>query len=549
MASEYLGVRKMSHNVSLENTFSGPMDLLLYLVRRDEIDIHDIPVAHLTREYLAEIEKMDLVDVDAGGEFVAMASMLTEMKSRMLLPAVEAGEEGEEEEENFDPRQGLVQALLEYKRFKEVAAELEVLAELQLNRFGRMAPPPEFAARVEIEAQELGALDLFAAFQRLASKLLSANAPREIINEEVSTEVRIEQIEHVLTVRDRVDFTSLLSDHPTKDEMVGFFIALLELIRLKKVRAQQSVDFSEIYFFKYSPEQAEQERKLIEAEQAPAREAATRPAGDFVAPAGGMPRREPMGLAALFGKRKQKEGGRSGIRRDSPLPFLQLHAFPIRGKATVSCYWGFPFVRATLQPRQRLSVALLRPVAPNRPDPVAQDVEPIQVKPVGSGCPVKPGMQISCGRLKAPMRLLLAQIFPTGGGARKPKSAPSRDFLGGRRNRVLVKFPDHFPKGFPYVRGVVSANRAHTSGAVSVPTIPVAPAAFTQDARPQFVERPAQKVTPPMIRRPVVFFPVKATCITVNKQGLAVFPAPKRPLRTSDKRISSGACFLPLRKR
>lgn len=242
----------MAHNVTVENTFSGPMDLLLYLVRRDEIDIHDIPVSHLTREYLAELDKLELIDVDAGGEFVAMASLLTELKSRMLLP-VAPEEEGAEDEESFDPRTGLVRALLEYKRFKEVAAELEAKAREHLNRFSRCAPPPEFSYIIRGGAQELGALDLFAAFQKIARKYLNESRPREIINEEVATEVRIAQIEELLKQRPRVSFTSLLSDNPTRDEMVGFFIAMLELIRLKKIRAQQSIDFSEIYFFTRKP--------------------------------------------------------------------------------------------------------------------------------------------------------------------------------------------------------------------------------------------------------------------------------------------------------
>ncbi len=244
----------MSLNVKVENTYSGPMDLLLYLVKRDEIDIHDIPVGYLTKEYLSEIKRLELIDVDAGGEFVAMASMLTEIKSRMLIPPAEV-EEGEEVEDDYDPRQGLVKALLEYKRFKEVAAELEQMSEMFSQRYGRTDPYiPALPAEISESAQELGVLDLFAAFQKIARKMLNSAAPKEIINEEVATEVRIEQIKDVIAVRDRVSFTSLLSDNPTRDEMVGFFIALLELIRLKVIRAQQSVDFSEIYFFESTKE-------------------------------------------------------------------------------------------------------------------------------------------------------------------------------------------------------------------------------------------------------------------------------------------------------
>lgn len=243
----------MVHTVSVDNTYSGPLDLLLYLVRRDEIDIHDIPISHLTREYLAAFERMELVDVDAGGEFLAMASMLMEIKSRMLLPVVET-EDGEETEDSFDPRAGLVKSLLEYKKFKEVAGELGKMAESHAERFARIAPLPQFPAHLRDESEKIGALDLFAAFQKIARKMVNKSAPREIVNEEIPTEVRIEQIQMVIAQSGRASFTGLLSDSPTEDEMVGFFIAILELVRLKKIRAQQSLDFSEIYFFAYDSE-------------------------------------------------------------------------------------------------------------------------------------------------------------------------------------------------------------------------------------------------------------------------------------------------------
>lgn len=339
----------MAHTVNLENTFSGPMDLLLYLVRRDEIDIHDIPVSHLTREYLAEIERMELVDVDAGGEFVAMASMLTEIKSRMLLPAVEAEGEGEEEE-SFDPRQGLVRALLEYKRFKEVASELEEMSQMHLNRFGRIAPPPPFAARLEIEAQELGALDLFAAFQKLARKVLSGAAPREIINEEISTEVRIAQIEELLQVRDRVEFSSLLSDHPTKEEMVGFFIALLELVRLKKVRAQQSIDFSEIYFFHYSSEIAEE---LPRSEEGQPDDVQKMVQGARLPVCSVQPLFQPAPLfspvSAVKGSRKMRSAcPEAGVTSGARLSFLRMGRRTLQCMKLRVCGQGFPFMRAVL---------------------------------------------------------------------------------------------------------------------------------------------------------------------------------------------------------
>ena len=245
----------MARNIELQNTFSGPLDLLLYLVRRDEIDIHDIPIAHVTREYLNEVNKMNNIDVDAGGEFLAMASMLTEIKGRMLLP--EANDEEDDDDELYDPRQGLVEALLEYKKFKEIAAELEKMSSDFNERYTRNVEIPQFKISMKDKAEQLGALDLLAAFQRIARKMLNEQAPREIVSEEVPTEVRIKQIEEVVIQRKRASFTSILSDSPTEDEMVGFFIAILELIRLHRIVAQQSVDFSEIYFIDYNEHEKE----------------------------------------------------------------------------------------------------------------------------------------------------------------------------------------------------------------------------------------------------------------------------------------------------
>ncbi len=254
----------MVRNIELQNTFSGPLDLLLYLVKRDEIDIHDIPVGHVTREYLNELKKMEDIDVDAGGEFLAMASMLTEIKGRMLLPDIQ--EDEDEDEEIYDPRQGLVEALLEYKKFKEVAAELEMMSAEFVDRYNRNIKEPEFQAVVKEKAEELGALDLLAAFQRIARRMLNERAPREIVSEEVPTEIRIQQIEEVVSMRGRVSFSSILSDSPTEDEMVGFFIAMLELIRMRKISAQQAIDFSEIYFIPLE-EESEEVEEITEVAQ------------------------------------------------------------------------------------------------------------------------------------------------------------------------------------------------------------------------------------------------------------------------------------------
>lgn len=238
----------MNHtgNVVVENTFSGPMDLLLHLVRRDEIDLHDIPMAQLTKSYIEELDRMSMVDVDDAAEFLDMASRLVEMKGRLLLPPGEASPDGEDEADDIDPRAGLVAALLEYKRFKDAAALLADMGQEWEKRFPRHAPEFLFEpAGEEDEIVSASPYDLMEAFQNLLQRMLVSDAIA-IENEEIPTEVRIEQIRQVIIERPSTWFSLLLSSRPNRDEMVGFFIALLELIRQRVVIARQAEDFSDI---------------------------------------------------------------------------------------------------------------------------------------------------------------------------------------------------------------------------------------------------------------------------------------------------------------
>jgi len=235
----------MAQQVAIPDTFEGPLDLLLYLVKRDEINIHDIPIAHLVREYLKEMARLATLDVDKASEFMAMAAMLIEIKSRMLLPAPPALE-GEDEEPLLDPREGLVKALLEYRRFKDAAALLAAQAERHALRFTRIAPEldaAEESGEAEEEIEPGNIYDLLRAFRAMIVSLQA----QEIVSDEVPTEVRIAQIMAAVSAAGRTTFRRLLSDEPTRAEMVGFFIALLELVRLRKVWARQANDFSDIH--------------------------------------------------------------------------------------------------------------------------------------------------------------------------------------------------------------------------------------------------------------------------------------------------------------
>lgn len=243
----------MSLNVTIPDTFNGPLDLLLHLIRRDEMDIYDIPIAKLAASYLEEIEKMEFVNVDEGAEFLDLASRLLEIKSRMLIPPEERLEEGEDEEDDFDPRTGLVEALLEYRRFKDAARLLGDMAEEQARRYPRQAPRMDFRF-VEQAAEEANSLDLLAAFQSMLDRMLpEADAPDVIASQEISISTRIEQIEIVLEEIEKTRFSLLLSGKPNRREMVGFFIAVLELIRRGHLIARQTADFSDIILERRQP--------------------------------------------------------------------------------------------------------------------------------------------------------------------------------------------------------------------------------------------------------------------------------------------------------
>ncbi|MDR0867423.1 MAG: segregation/condensation protein A [Planctomycetota bacterium] len=304
----------MAHTIQVSDTFSGPLDLLLYLVRREEIDLQDIPIAKLTREYLAEINRRGLVDVEDGGEFVAMATTLVEMKSRWLLPAT--ADAGDEEEAWFDPRQGLAQTLLAYKFFKQAAGELARGADEYAAQFSRPLAPDLPTLPIEPEAHS--PWELFAAFQKIAQKIIADRRRRQIVNEEVSTERRIAQIENALAEREVVAFTALLGENPGRDTCVGIFIAILELVRLKKITARQSVDFSEIYL-----------RRRV----APPRPATATPGGHWASI-----------FSELGGGKKVGGGGKiDGAGRVPPInPFSFPAVAGSRPRAAINQRRGFP---------------------------------------------------------------------------------------------------------------------------------------------------------------------------------------------------------------
>ena len=232
----------MDYCVDLD-IFRGPLDLLLYLVRKDELDIFDIPIARVTEQYLGYLRILQMIDVDVAGDFLVMAATLMEIKSRMLLPRLEEGSQ-----EEADPRMQLVRQLLEYKKFRDAAENLQELAEEQLLRYSRFSterigqevdPCSEPIRDVEL-------WDLVSAFGRLMRQTL-ALAPRSIVYDETPIEVHMQQILAMLAQHRQVAFWDLVTGSPDRGRIVGRFLGVLELVRSKKIRAEQENPFSEIW--------------------------------------------------------------------------------------------------------------------------------------------------------------------------------------------------------------------------------------------------------------------------------------------------------------
>lgn len=226
------------YKVELE-IFEGPLDLLLYLIKRDEIDIYNIPVEKITRQYLEYIELMRMLDLNIAGEFLVMAATLMYIKSKMLLPPEERPQEEVEEE---DPRLDLVRQLLEYKRFKDVAQYLQHKELLEEKIFTRHVPP-----EVEMEAPlvDVSIFDLIGAFNQALKKVERVTL-HEIIDEKFTVASKISQIKELLKETYSFNLTKLFDNMKTKMEVVVTFLALLELIRLKIVRVMQKDLFGEI---------------------------------------------------------------------------------------------------------------------------------------------------------------------------------------------------------------------------------------------------------------------------------------------------------------
>jgi segregation and condensation protein A len=229
----------MRYKVKLD-IFEGPLDLLLYLIKKNEIDIYDIPIAFITEQYLKHLEIMRSLNLDLAGEYLVLTATLLYIKSKMLLPV----QEGDEEDES-DPREELVRQLLEYQAFKEASLNLDKRFLLGRDVFKRVYSASEEIDMEKRPFMEVGVFELVEVFRTIVSSMVDETLI-EIDVERISLSDRINEIMERLGREKDVTFTDLLGSGPSRKEIIYTFLAILELMKLRLLRAYQASSFGAI---------------------------------------------------------------------------------------------------------------------------------------------------------------------------------------------------------------------------------------------------------------------------------------------------------------
>ena len=243
------------YKVSLE-VFEGPLDLLLYLIKKDEVDIYDIPIGRITDQYMEYLRLMKVLDLNIAGDFIVMSATLMLIKSRMLLPVEERAEMDEEEEE--DPRWDLVRQLVEYKKFKDAADHLEERERYMENVFGRESSHVELGAPPEVDLRDASIFDLIASLNEALGRVQEEDL-QEIFAEQYTVGQKITYIIENLKVVKRMSITDLFTGMVSRQEIVCTFLAVLELIKLNRIAAVQDRHFGAIVVEPREPEKMETE--------------------------------------------------------------------------------------------------------------------------------------------------------------------------------------------------------------------------------------------------------------------------------------------------
>ncbi|MFO0974547.1 MAG: segregation/condensation protein A [Phycisphaerae bacterium] len=218
------------------DVYNGPLDLLLFLIRRDELDIYDIPIAEVTRQYCEYVTCLQQIDPDAAAEFLVMAATLMELKSRMLLPRVPA-EEGQVEDLG-DPRMELVRQLLSYKKFKDAALELGAAADLHASRWPRSPIKALASSPASYDLDDVQVWDLVAAFNQLMAAIGRDRVTHDVVFDDTPIALHAADLQDRLSREGALPFPAIFAGR-SRAEMIGLFLAMLELIRQRRIRVEQ----------------------------------------------------------------------------------------------------------------------------------------------------------------------------------------------------------------------------------------------------------------------------------------------------------------------
>lgn len=246
--------------------FEGPFDLLLFFIERDELDIYDIPIAKITKDFLTYIEQMTALNIELASEFILVAARLMQIKARMLLPRPIVDDEGNE----VDPRKDLVQKLLEYKKFKEASAEMEVMLDERAKRFSRGNIANDLIAVRESATQEdeLQTLDLYkllTVYQKVLNRYV--NKPEEVRHTVIQYPYTIEDqkkhLSDLLLTNERIDFESVMLSSKDRVQVVYSFLAILEMLQQQMIKIQVGLGYNNFWI----SSRAEGEEVIYEPEE------------------------------------------------------------------------------------------------------------------------------------------------------------------------------------------------------------------------------------------------------------------------------------------
>ena len=235
--------------------FEGPLDLLLYLIKKEEVDIYEVNLTQLATQFIEYIDVMRLLDLEIAGEFLVMATTLMYIKSRELLP-VDQQVTVEGEEEGDDPRWELIRQLVEYKKFKDAAAQLQTLEVRQEQVYPRLPVKPEFGREEPLGKSQASLFDLLNAVNSILKRIVEREDLRDIFEDKWTVSEKIEDIMKEMSRCPSLNFSALFAGATSRTEVVVTFLAMLELIRLRQIVATQNTPFGEIELVRAPQESA-----------------------------------------------------------------------------------------------------------------------------------------------------------------------------------------------------------------------------------------------------------------------------------------------------